>query len=62
MIIAKIIVERDPSMYAAVSRHLGHRSMSTTLASYLGTETAAASRKLNQLLREARDTPDLGED
>ena len=59
---AKIIVERDPSMYTAVSRHLGHCSMSTMLASYLGTETRAAGRRLNRILREARDNPSLGED
>lgn len=58
---AKIIVERDPSMYVAVSRHLGYRSMTTTLGSYLGTETRAASRQLNRLLREARDNPEMGE-
>jgi integrase len=57
-IIAKIVVERDPGMYIAVSRHLGHRSMTTTLGSYLGTETRAASRRLNRLLIEARDNPD----
>jgi integrase len=57
-IIAKIVVERDPGMYIAVSRHLGHRSMTTTLGSYLGTETRAASRRLNRLLVEARDSPD----
>ena len=61
-VLAKIVVERDPSMYVPVSRHLGHRSMSTTLGSYLGTETPAASRRLNRLLREARDNPHLGED
>ena len=59
---AKILVEKDPAMYAAVSRHLGHRSMSTTLASYLGTETRAAGRRLNRILREARENPSLGED
>ena len=61
-VIAKIVVERDPGMYVAVSRHLGHRSMSTTLGSYLGTETRAASRRLNRMLVEARDNPELEED
>ena len=60
--IAKIVVERDPGMYIAVSRHLGHRSMATTLGSYLGTETRAASRRLNRLLLDARDNPHLEED
>ena len=36
--------------------------MSTTLGSYLGTETRAASRRLNRMLQEARDSPDLVED
>ena len=57
--IAKIVTERDPGMYAAVSRHLGHRSMSTTLGFYLGGETRAASRRLNRLLQDARDNPEL---
>jgi integrase len=59
---AKVVVERDPGMYVAVSRHLGHKSINTTLGSYLGTETRAASRRLNRLLLEARDNPDLMED
>ena len=61
-IIAKIVVERDPGMYIAVSRHLGHKSINTTLGSYLGTETRAASRRLGRLLVEARDNPELEED
>jgi integrase len=61
-IIAKIVVERDPGMYIAVSRHLGHRSMSTTLGSYLGTETRAAGRRLGRLLTEARENPELEDD
>jgi integrase len=61
-VLAKAVMERDPAMAVAVSRHLGHRSISTTLGSYLGTETAAASRRLNRMLREARDRPELVED
>jgi integrase len=57
--IAKIVVERNPEMYVAVSRRLGHRSINTTLGSYLGTETRAASRQINRLLHEARDRPEL---
>ena len=49
-------------MYVAVSRHLGHRSIETTLGSYLGTETRAASRRLSRMLVEARDNPELVED
>ena len=51
-----------PGLYIAVSRHLGHRSIDTTLGSYLGTETRAASRRLNRLLVEARDNPELEDD
>ncbi len=54
-VIAKIVVERDPAMYIAVSRHLGHKSINTTLCSYLGTETRAASRHLHKILAGARD-------
>jgi integrase len=55
--IAKIVVERDPSLYVAVSRRLGHKSISTTLGAYLGTETRAASRQLNRVLSKARHDP-----
>ena len=58
-VIAKIVVERTPEMYVAVSRRLGHKSINTTLGSYLGTETRAASRQINRLLDQARDNPDL---
>jgi integrase len=57
--IAKIIVERNPEMYVAVSRRLGHKSINTTLGSYLGTETRAASRQINRLLDEARENPEM---
>lgn len=56
---SKIVVERNPEMYVAVSRRLGHRSINTTLGSYLGTETRAASRHINRLLDEARDKPEM---
>jgi integrase len=58
-VIAKIVVERNPEMYLAVSRRLGHKSINTTLGSYLGTETRAASRQINRLLDQARDNPEL---
>ncbi|HYF53365.1 MAG TPA: site-specific integrase, partial [Salinarimonas sp.] len=54
-VIAKIVVERDPTLYVAVSRHLGHKSINTTLGSYLGTETRAASRHLHRILDTARE-------
>lgn len=55
--IAKIVVERDPSLYAAMSRHLGHKSMNTLLTSYVGVQTRNASRHLNRLLAAARANP-----
>jgi integrase len=61
-VVAKLLVEKDPAMYGAVSRHLGHRSMGTTMAFYLGAETRAASRKLGQVLRDDLDDLDDGED
>jgi integrase len=57
-IVAKIAIERDPSLYGAVSRHLGHKSIGTTLGSYLGTETKAASRRLNEIIAEAKASAD----
>ncbi len=46
-------------MYVAVSRRLGHKSITTTHGSYLGTETRAASRQINRLLDEARENPEM---
>jgi integrase len=51
-IIAKIVAERSPQNLHDVSRMLGHKSMSTTYGSYLGTEGPAASRRIAALLRE----------
>ena len=59
-IIAKIVAERAPEMLPDVSRMLGHKSINTTYQSYLGTETPAASRRINQLLQETRANPKLG--
>ncbi len=56
---SKIVVERNPEMYVAVSRRLGNKSINTTLGSYLGTETRAASRQINRILDQARDKPEL---
>ena len=39
-----------------VSRRLGHKSLNTTYQSYLGTEGPAASRRINALLQQVRDT------
>lgn len=53
--IGKIGVERDPGAYLAVSRVLGHTSLDTTMAHYLGTEARAAARHLDRLLTEAKE-------
>jgi integrase len=55
-IIAKIVIEREPSLMNDVSRMLGHKSINTTYSAYLGTETPAASRRINRLLQEVRGT------
>ena len=53
--IAKIAVERDPGAYFSVSRVLGHTSLDTTMAHYLGTESKAAGRHLDRLLTDTRE-------
>lgn len=50
-IIAKIVAERCPENLHHVSRMLGHKSMRTTYAAYLGTEGPAASRRIAEVLR-----------
>lgn len=50
----KIVVEQDPSSYLAVSRVLGHASLDTTMAHYLGTESKAAARHMDRLLSNAK--------
>ena len=60
--IAKIVVERDPSLYAVVSRQLGHKRMDMTMQSYLGTETRASGRHINKLLRQALADPKIREE
>lgn len=52
--LSKIMVEQDPGAYLAVSRVLGHASLDTTTAHYLGTETKAAARHLDRLLTDAK--------
>lgn len=54
--IAKIVVERNPDLYVSISRHLGHKRIDMTLAHYLGTETRAAARHIDRLLRDARQS------
>ena len=53
-IIAKIVIEEDPGLAFALSRHLGHKSMNTTMGAYLGTEGRAVSRKIDGALRAVR--------
>lgn len=60
--IAKIVVERDPSLYAVISRQLGHKRMDMTMQHYLGTETRASGRHINKLLREALADPKIKEE
>jgi len=55
--VAKIVAERKPELLPDVSRRLGHKSFNTTYQSYLGTETPAASRRVNALLAEVNDEP-----
>jgi integrase len=54
-ITAKLVIERRPDLALDVSRRLGHKSLSTTFQSYLGTEGPAASRRINDLLQLVRD-------
>ncbi|TVR07176.1 MAG: hypothetical protein EA385_13555, partial [Salinarimonadaceae bacterium] len=61
-IIAKICLELDPASAFAVSRLLGHTSLSTTSAHYLGTESKAAGRFVDKLLDKARDKARDGEE
>jgi integrase len=60
-IMAKIVVERAPEEVMSVSRALGHKSINTTYQAYLGTETPAASRRVNELLQDARIGSRVGE-
>jgi integrase len=58
-VIAKIVIEHDPGMALAVSRHLGHKRIDTTMAHYLGTETRAVGRRIDSILRQALINPHL---
>lgn len=53
-LIAKLAVERDPGMALAVSRHLGHKRVDTTMQHYLGTEGRTVSRRIDAIINEAR--------
>lgn len=57
--IAKIVVERNPELYAVMSRQLGHKRMDTTMQNYLGTETRASGRHIDKLLRQALVDPKI---
>lgn len=59
-IIAKIVVEQDPALCIAVSRHLGHKRIDMTMAHYLGTETRASARHINRLVQDAVKNPPKG--
>ena len=54
-IIAKLVAETRPDLLVDVSRRLAHKSFKTTYQSYLGTETPAASRRINELLETAKN-------
>lgn len=60
--VAKIAVERDPGAYLTMSRMMGHTTINTTLAHYLGTETKAAARHMDSLLQRAKNDPYDGDD
>ena len=57
--IAKIVVERDPGMALAVSRHLGHKRIDTTMQAYLGTEGRVVGRRIDRVISAARKDPAL---
>lgn len=48
--IAKITTDADPGAYLAVSRVLGHTTLDTTMAHYLGAGTKASGRYVDRLL------------
>ena len=52
-IVGKIVVERDPAAYGALTTVLGHSTDATTRAHYLGSETKAAGRYLDGIIRKA---------
>lgn len=54
---AKIIVEQDAGAYPAVARVLGHTSLDTTTGHYLGTETKASARYIDDVLDKMQVPP-----
>ena len=54
---AKLFLDQNPGQYESVRRHLGHRSMETTLRAYAGMETAAASRHFDATILKLRHQP-----
>lgn len=52
--IAKIVTDADPGAYLPVSRVLGHTTLDTTMAHYLGAGTKASGRYLDELLSETK--------
>ncbi len=53
---AKFYLDQNPGQYENVRRHLGHRSMETTIKAYAGMETAAASRHFDNTILKLRSS------
>ena len=53
---AKLFLDQHPGQYEIVRRHLGHRSINTTIKAYSGMETAAASRHFDDTILKLRGT------
>ena len=53
-IAAKLYLDQNPGQYEVVRRHLGHRSMRSTVRFYAGTETASASRHFDDAILKLR--------
>ena len=60
-IAAKIYLDQNPGQYENVRRHLGHRSMETTIKAYAGMETAAASRHFDDTILKLRGSTMMAE-
>ena len=55
-IAAKLYLDQNPGQYEIVRRHLGHRSMNSTVRFYAGMETASASRHFDDEILKLRDS------